>query len=283
MSYVRLTKYNFYQRLVRKIFSFFNLKQSIFIWNMIPKLNNDFILLNKCNFNIYNHLLFKKNFKLFKDNLEFKFEVFEKKILNDIIKDTLQKKKVFDLGNLNLVGPLQSDFDLEAYDYFITMKKNNKIREEKTIIFPNHIYNSKTTLSNKYFKKINFVSNVNKLTKSDDHIDVPYPNSSTKISSPMALQRIIFFFIKYVDFDRLYVSGFNLYSGRAYNRKVYPTLINLSNEKKEVAVSLINHGVLLNWEYIKYFKNNFEFDDTLKIILNNRDDYMKKIYKVFWS
>ena len=163
------------------------------------------------------------------------------------------------------------------------MKKNNKIREEKNIIFPNHIYNSKTTLSNKYFKKINFVSNVNKLTKSDDHIDVPYPNSSTKISSPMALQRIIFFFIKYVDFDRLYVSGFNLYSGRAYNRKVYPTLINLSNEKKEVAVSLINHGVLLNWEYIKYFKNNFEFDDTLKIILNNRDDYMKKIYKVFWS
>ena len=98
----------------------------------------------------------------------------------------------------------------------------------------------------------------------------------------MALQKIIFYLNKYVDFKSVSISGFNLYAGKYYDRVHYPSLIKQNEEKKLVAFSLISHGVLFNWRIVNYYSDTFKYDDYLKSISNSSTNYLNKLYKSFW-
>lgn len=283
MSYIRLTSNNFQQRLVRKLCSFLSLKFNIFIWKLFPDFGSKFILLNKINSNILYYLIFKQDFNSFKKNLEAKFHLFEEKILVEFIIDAEKSEKNFKWDNLKVIGPLCTQFKNDSDYLFIIMKKNKIINPEQSIIFPNQVYSSKAILSEKYLNKVVFNSTVKKIIINNELVELPYPNTLSNISSPMALQRIIFFLIKYVNFQKVCISGFNLYAGEGYNRKFYPSLTNPKNEKYEIAISLINHGVIFNWEIVNHFKNKFYYDSNLKLISSNKNNYLKKLYNTFWK
>jgi len=283
MDCIQLLKKTYFERFIRKCFSFLNLRITIFIWRkLIPNSSNNFLQINKLNFNILYYLLYKNNFNSFQYYTKEKFNLFEKDIFKEYIIDSENSEKHFRWDNLKIIGPLESKFENENNTISILMKKNNKIKVDKSIIFPNHIYSSKNNFSNKFKNIIYFNSDLENIISDNNIIKVPYPKTISKTSSPMALQRIIFFLNKYVDFQSVSISGFNLYAGKYYDRVHYPSLIKQNEEKKLVAFSLIGHGILFNWRIINYYGNNFEYDDYLKSISKSSTNYLNKLYKSFW-
>ena len=284
MSFIRLLKKTYFERFIRKSFSFVNLKATIFIWRLlIPKFSNSFFQLNKLNFNILHYLLYENDFNSFLYYAQKKFDLFEENIFEEYIIDSQNTNKQLKWDNLKIIGPLESIFESDDNTIFILMKKNSHIKVDKSIIFPNHIYSSKNNFSNKFKNIIYFHIDSKSIIRDENIIKVPYPKTISKVSSPMALQRIMFFLNKYVDFQKAYISGFNLYAGEGYNRSFYPSLINQKNEKYEIAVALINHGIIFNWKIVNHFKNKFYYDPNLKLISSNQDNYLKKLYNTFWN
>ena len=284
MDCIQLVKKTYFERFIRKCFSFLNLRTTVFVWRLlVPNSSNKFLQLNKLNFNLFYYLLFKNDFNSFEYYTQKKFDLIEKNIFEEYIIDSENSKKQIKWDNIKIIGPLESLFENDDNTLFVLMKKNNQIKVEKSIIFPNHIYSSKNNFSNKFKNIIHFSSDVKSIISNNNIIKVPYPKSSSKISSPMALQRIIFFLNKYVDFRSVSISGFNLYAGKYYDRVNYPSLIKENEENKLVAHSLISHGILFNWRIVNYYNASFQYDKYLKSISNSSTNYLNNLYKSFWQ
>ena len=201
MDCIQLLKKTYFERFIRKCFSFLNLKTTIFIWRLfIPNFSNSFFQLNKLNFNILYYLLYKNNFNSFSYYTQKKFDLFEENIFNEYIIDSENPNKQLKWDNLKIIGPLESMFESDDNTIFVLMKKNKHIKVDKSIIFPNHIYSSKNNFSNKFKNIIYFHSDLKSIISDKNIIKVPYPKTISQVSSPMALQRIIFFLKKYVDY-----------------------------------------------------------------------------------
>ena len=284
MDCIQLLKKTYFERFIRKCFSFLNLKATIFIWRLlVPNFSNSFFQLNKLNFNILYYLLYKNNFNSFLYYTQKKFDLFEENIFEEYIIDSENNNKQLKWDNLKIIGPLESIFESDDNTIFILMKKNKNIKVDKSIIFPNHIYSSKNNFSNNFKNIIYFHSDLKSIISDKNIIKVPYPKTISKVSSPMALQRIIFFLNKYVDYKSVSISGFNLYAGKYYDRSNYPSLVKENKEKEIVAHSLISHGILFNWKIVNYYNETFQYDKYLKSISNSSSNYLNKLYNSFWQ
>ena len=161
MDCIQLLKKTYFERFIRKCFSFLNLKTTIFIWRLfIPNFSNSFFQLNKLNFNILYYLLYKNNFNSFSYYTQKKFDLFEENIFNEYIIDSENPNKQLKWDNLKIIGPLESMFESDDNTIFVLMKKNKHIKVDKSIIFPNHIYSSKNNFSNKFKNIIYFHSDL---------------------------------------------------------------------------------------------------------------------------
>ena len=104
MDCVKLVNHTYFERFIRKCFSFLDLRVTIFIWRkLVPNFSNNFLQINKINFNILYYLLYKNDFISFKYYIQKKFKLFENDIFKEYIKDSENRKKHFKWDNLQIV------------------------------------------------------------------------------------------------------------------------------------------------------------------------------------